>query len=63
MRVLLINPPLISTETISAAIPYLLASLEKNNIDTKVVDFNIEFLRYILSNDYLNYTKELLLKI
>ena len=62
-RVLLINPPLISTETIAGSIPVLLGSLLQANIETSVIDFNIEFIKEILSKKYLNHTKNYLKKI
>ncbi len=63
MKILLINPPLISTETIASSIPILLGALEENDINADVFDFNIEFIKRILTREYLLYTKELLLKI
>lgn len=62
-KVLLINPPLSDFETIYSSGPVLLGQLRANNIDSDIIDMNIEFFKEITSPKYLKYTKELLKKI
>ena len=63
MKVLLINPPLGIFNSIYTSIPLLKGQLVGNNIDTDILDFNVEFLREITSPRYLKETKKYLKKI
>lgn len=63
MKVLLINPPINTFDSIYASSPVLLGQLKVNGIDANILDLNIEFLKEITSSKYLRNTEALLEKI
>ena len=63
MKVLLINPPVGTNESIYPALPLLQGQLKGNQIDTTIFDLNIEFVKEITNSNYLRKTKNILEKI
>lgn len=63
MKVLLINPPINTFDSIYASSPVLLGQLKGNGIDANILDLNIEFLKEITSGEYIKKTEALLEKI
>ncbi len=57
MKVLLINPPLAFPDWIYSSIPILFGQLQYRGFDATAIDMNVEFLKDVLSRDYLLRTK------
>ncbi len=62
MKVLLVYPPLSFPGSIYASLPILLGQLQNRGISADAIDMNVEFLKEILSVEYIKKTKKKLEK-
>lgn len=63
MKVLVVYPPLEFPANLYASLSVLLGQLQNRGIDATAIDMNVEFLKEILSVEYIKKTKEKLEKI
>lgn len=57
MKVLLVHPPFSFPTRLYASLSILLGQLQNRNIDADAIDMNVEFLKEILSVEYIKKTK------
>lgn len=63
MKVLVVHPPLAFPASPYAAIPILLGQLRNRGINADSIDMNVEFLKEILSVEYIKKTKTIIEKM